>query len=59
MTLNAQIHGVNPLESKNRQVRLNYRHQENIFQLWRSLQFANNLGDWLEKNISLKKGENQ
>ncbi|MDR5617767.1 YdbH family protein [Arsenophonus sp.] len=59
ITLNAQIHGVNPLESKNRQVRLNYRHQENIFQLWRSLQFANNLGDWLEKNISLKKGENQ
>ncbi|HGJ5892004.1 MAG TPA: YdbH family protein [Arsenophonus apicola] len=59
ININAQIYGFNPLESKNRQVHLNYYHQENIFQLWRSLQFGNNLGDWLEKNISLKKGENQ
>ncbi|HGJ5856987.1 YdbH family protein [Arsenophonus nasoniae] len=59
ININAQIYGFNPLESKNRQVHLNYCHQENIFQLWRSLQFGNNLGDWLEKNISIKKGENQ
>ena len=36
-------------------MRLNYCQQENIFQLWHSLQFANNLGDWLEKNFSIKK----
>lgn len=59
INIDAQIYGFNPLESKNRQVNLNYCHQENIFQLWRSLQFGNNLGDWLEKNISIKKGENQ
>ncbi|HGJ5875472.1 MAG TPA: YdbH domain-containing protein [Arsenophonus sp.] len=33
ITINAQIHGFNPLESKNWQVLLNYCQQENIFQL--------------------------
>lgn len=50
--LEAEIQGKNPLEDKRRQVNLNYRHQENIFQLWRSLRFGSQLEEWLEKSLS-------
>ncbi|WP_200853568.1 intermembrane phospholipid transport protein YdbH family protein, partial [Klebsiella pneumoniae] len=52
LVLEAEIQGKNPLEDKRRQVNLNYRHQENIFQLWRSLRFGSQLEEWLEKSLS-------
>ncbi|MBD2810559.1 YdbH family protein [Xenorhabdus sp. Vera] len=53
LTLHSEISGVNPLVDRKREVRLNYRHEENIFQLWRSLRFGNDLEEWLQKNISV------
>lgn len=52
LTLVSQIQGKNPLLSADRQVILNYRHQENIFQLWRSLRFGDNLHDTLEQRAN-------
>lgn len=52
LVLEAEIHGTNPLEDKRRQVNLNYRHEENVFQLWRSLRFGSQLEEWLEKSLS-------
>ncbi|WP_368868877.1 intermembrane phospholipid transport protein YdbH family protein, partial [Proteus penneri] len=40
------------LEDKRRQVNFNYRHEENVFQLWRSLRFGSQLEEWLEKSLS-------
>ncbi|MSE17770.1 hypothetical protein GKC49_22490, partial [Pantoea agglomerans] len=34
-------------------VNLNYHHQENLFQLWRSLRFGDNLQSWLEQHANL------
>ncbi|WP_409308677.1 YdbH family protein [Pectobacterium sp. B1J-3] len=52
LSLVSQIQGKNPLLSAERQVILNYRHQENIFQLWRSLRFGDNLQDSLEQQAN-------
>nr|WP_113868314.1 YdbH family protein [Brenneria salicis]NMN91831.1 dicarboxylate transport [Brenneria salicis ATCC 15712 = DSM 30166]RBP59877.1 dicarboxylate transport [Brenneria salicis ATCC 15712 = DSM 30166]RLM29877.1 hypothetical protein BHG07_13860 [Brenneria salicis ATCC 15712 = DSM 30166] len=52
LLLVSQIQGKNPLLSADRQVILNYRHQENIFQLWRSLRFGDNLQDTLEQQAN-------
>ncbi|PHM29459.1 YdbH family protein [Xenorhabdus innexi] len=51
LVMHSEIHGVNPVIDKKREVRLSYRHEENIFQLWRSLRFGSSLEEWLEKNI--------
>ncbi|MEK9497030.1 YdbH family protein [Photorhabdus sp. P32] len=59
LALNAEIQGVNSLRDKKRQVKLNYRHEENIFHLWRSLRFGNNLEDWLQQNISVLNGSDK
>ncbi|OTA19960.1 hypothetical protein Xbed_01890 [Xenorhabdus beddingii] len=53
LTLHSEISGVNPVVDGKREIRLNYRHEENIFQLWRSLRFGSNLEEWLQKNISV------
>ncbi|WP_337239050.1 YdbH family protein [Proteus faecis] len=52
LVLEAEIRGTNPLEDKRRQVNFNYRHEENVFQLWRSLRFGSQLEEWLEKSLS-------
>ncbi|EOC0956344.1 YdbH domain-containing protein, partial [Cronobacter sakazakii] len=31
----------------------NYQHQENLFTLWRSLRFGDNLQSWLEQHATL------
>lgn len=51
LTLRARVKGLNPLAEKKREVQLNYHHEENVFQLWRSLRFGSNLEQWLEKNL--------
>jgi hypothetical protein len=52
LTLKAHIDGVNPQKNAKREVILNYSHQENVFQLWRSLRFGDNLQEWLEQALS-------
>ncbi|WP_194206065.1 YdbH family protein [Superficieibacter sp. 1612_C1] len=58
LTLQAAITGTSRVEGKSNAITLNYSHQENIFTLWRSLRFGDNLQSWLEKNATLsdKKG---
>ncbi|KAB7896594.1 YdbH family protein [Rouxiella sp. S1S-2] len=52
LTMAAQIFGVNNTEGKQREIHLNYTHQENIYQLWRSLRFGDNLQEWLQQQLS-------
>lgn len=52
LTLKAHIDGVNPQKNAKREVILNYSHQENVFQLWRSLRFGDNVQEWLEQTLS-------
>lgn len=52
LTLKAQINGVNPQKNAKRGIILNYSHQENVFHLWRSLRFGDNLQEWLEQALS-------
>ncbi|WP_338882260.1 YdbH family protein [Xenorhabdus sp. TH1] len=59
LTLHSEISGVNPVVDRKREVRLNYHHEENIFQLWRSLRFGSNLEEWLQKNISVIGGDDK
>lgn len=59
LTLHSEISGVNPVVDRKREVRLSYRHEENIFQLWRSLRFGSNLEKWLQKNISVMGGSDK
>ena len=53
LTLTSKVHGVNSQKNSTRAVELNYQHQENLFQLWRSLRFGDNLQEWLQQTISL------
>ncbi|MDV5139156.1 YdbH family protein [Chimaeribacter arupi] len=52
LTLAAKIDGVSPAETQRRNIILNYRHQENVFQLWRSLRFGDNVQEWLSERLS-------
>ncbi|WP_413722815.1 YdbH family protein [Sodalis sp. RH24] len=49
LDLLAHFIGTNPQINAQREVRLNYHHQENIFMLWRSLRFGTNVEQALEK----------
>ncbi|WP_312802802.1 intermembrane phospholipid transport protein YdbH family protein, partial [Atlantibacter hermannii] len=53
LTLRAELQGTSRLDGKSNTVRLNYQHQENLFTLWRSLRFGDNLQAWLEQHASL------
>lgn len=55
LTMDAQIKGFNPTKNAERLVVLNYHHEEDIFQLWRSLRFGDNLQDTLQQFFSLPK----
>lgn len=52
LTMAAQVNGVNNIGHQNREIILNYTHQENIYQLWRSLRFGDNLQEWLQQQLS-------
>lgn len=49
MSLSARIYGSSPQDDGRREVRLNYRQQENLFQLWRSLRFGTQVEQILEQ----------
>ncbi|WP_067701661.1 YdbH family protein [Erwinia sp. ErVv1] len=55
MTFRAQVNGTSRFSDKNQRVSLNYTQQENLFQLWRSLRFGDNVQSWLEDNATLPK----
>lgn len=52
LTLDANIAGTGAHASARRAVRLNYSHQENIWQLWRSLRFGGRVEQLLEKQAA-------
>lgn len=53
MEMYATVTGVSRTNGKTATVNLNYHHQENLFSLWRSLRFGENLQTWLEENAAL------
>ncbi|GLR09272.1 hypothetical protein COO59_03615 [Mixta theicola] len=53
LTMQAEVNGTGRFSQRERRVNLNYRHQENLFQLWRSLRFGDNLQSWVEQNAAL------
>ncbi|TPV38969.1 YdbH family protein [Pantoea deleyi] len=53
LSMEAQVQGVSRFSNRRQTVNLNYHHQENLFQLWRSLRFGDNLQSWLEQHATL------
>ncbi len=53
LAMQAQVQGVSRFSNRKQTVNLNYRHQQNLFQLWRSLRFGDNLQSWVEQNATL------
>ncbi|EKC2242528.1 YdbH family protein [Salmonella enterica] len=53
LTMQAAITGKSRVDGKTAIVNLNYTHEENVFKLWRSLRFGDNLQAWLEQNTAL------
>ncbi|WP_312626723.1 YdbH family protein [Scandinavium sp.] len=53
LTLQATVSGTSRADGKTGKVNLNYTHEENVFDLWRSLRFGDNLQAWLEQNAAL------
>jgi hypothetical protein len=53
LTMQAEVNGTSRFSNRDRHVNLNYSHQENLFQLWRSLSFGDNLQSWVEQKAAL------
>lgn len=53
LTMKSSLEGTARVDGKSGTIKLNYTHQENLFTLWRSLRFGDNLQSWLEQNMSL------
>ena len=53
LTMQAAISGTSRVDGKSNAVNLNYTHEENIFTLWRSLRYGDNLQAWLEQHAAL------
>ncbi|WP_393970186.1 YdbH family protein [Kluyvera intermedia] len=53
LTLTATVTGTGVMDEKRSTVQLNYTHQENVFDLWRSLRFGDKLQSWLEQHATL------
>ncbi|MGL4719100.1 MAG: intermembrane phospholipid transport protein YdbH family protein, partial [Kluyvera intermedia] len=53
LTLQAAVTGTGVMDDKRSTVQLNYTHQENVFDLWRSLRFGDKLQSWLEQHATL------
>ncbi|WLI77462.1 YdbH family protein [Kosakonia sp. H02] len=53
LKMKATITGTSFVDGKSSTVNLNYTHQENVFTLWRSLRFGDNLQSWLEQHAAL------
>ncbi|WP_036645389.1 YdbH family protein [Pantoea sp. A4] len=53
MTLQAQVQGTSRFSNRNQLVNLNYRQQENLFQLWQSLRFGDNVQSRVAQQATL------
>ncbi|WP_372772624.1 YdbH family protein [Pantoea sp. WEP] len=53
LILQSEVKGTSQFSNRRQSVNLNYHHQENLFQLWRSLRFGDNLQSWVEQNATL------
>ncbi len=53
LTMQSEVKGTSQFSNRRQSINLNYRHQENLFQLWRSLRFGDNLQSWVEQNATL------
>ncbi|MFY9995114.1 MAG: YdbH family protein [Leclercia sp.] len=53
LTLESAIRGASRVDGYTNAVHLNYTHRENVFTLWRSLRFGDNLQTWLEEHTAL------
>lgn len=53
LKMQAVLKGTSFVEGKSNTVNLNYTHEENLFTLWRSLRFGDNLQSWLEQHAAL------
>ena len=53
LTMQSAITGISRADGKSSTVNLNYTHEENLFTLWRSLRFGDNLQVWLEQHAAL------
>ena len=53
MKMTAKVDGTSRFSNRDQRVTLNYTQQENLFQLWRSLRFGDNLQSWVEQNATL------
>ncbi|RWR03673.1 hypothetical protein ED28_01415 [[Pantoea] beijingensis] len=51
--MKAEVDGSSRFHGQTQRVTLNYSHHENLFQLWRSLRFGDNLQSWVEQNATL------
>lgn len=59
LSMEAQVKGNSRFSNRNQTVNLNFRYQENLFQLWRSLRFGDNLQSWVEQNATLPSKKDQ
>lgn len=59
LTMKASLTGISQADGKRSSVILNYQHQENLFTLWRSLRFGDNLQSWLEQHMALPEGHSR
>ncbi|MGV3344328.1 YdbH family protein [Enterobacteriaceae bacterium LUAb1] len=53
LRMQADVEGKSHFSDKNQHVSLHYTHEENLFQLWRSLRFGDNLQSWIEDTVTL------
>ncbi|WP_241607555.1 YdbH family protein [Rosenbergiella australiborealis] len=53
LLMRSEIHGTSLFDDKRQRVNLNYQHEENIFMLWRSLSYGDNLQSWIEEQTRL------
>ncbi|MGG5835814.1 YdbH family protein [Huaxiibacter chinensis] len=53
LTMQSTLSGTSRVDGKSNTVNLNYTHEENLFTLWRSLRFGDNLQAWLEQHAAL------
>jgi hypothetical protein len=53
LKMKAAIKGTSFVEGKSNTVNLNYAHEENVFELWRSLRFGDNLQSLLKQKAKL------
>ena len=53
MNMRAALKGISYVDGKSNAVNLNYNHEENVFTLWRSLRYGDNLQSWLEQHATV------